>query len=339
MMRSFHISFFGMRFQQIFKLFVLPYSHMKSSKAVLSAIFASSISLLPSMALAAPSIGSVQYAPNPMSGSSITLSANVNAASGIKNCHLYIDSDDKGEMNVSGNTASIQYNFAYAGVYTLFVFCRDNSASFASGPNTSIYVQGAQTQPTSGPFTGNPSNSNTNPQAPIEQPVQATQTTPITLPEGVSIGTLVKTECPSDASVDHACKAVYYVGKDGKRHGFPNSKVFFTWYTNFDGVQVISATQMSAIPLGKNVTYRPGTRMVKFTTLNKVYAVSKGGMLRWIASEPVAVALYGETWAKQIDDIPDTFYTDYTFGADINQSGDYLVTSEQGKVLNIDDTL
>lgn len=318
---------------------MLPYTYMKSSKAVLSSLIAASVSLLPSMVLAAPapSIGSVQYAPNPLSGSAITLSANVSAASGIKSCNLYIDSDDKGAMNVSGNTASIQYNFAYAGVYTLFVFCRDNGASFASGPNTSIYVQGAQTQPGSGPFTGNAPTNNAS-QDPGAAAVPTAQTTVI-LPTGIAVGTLIKTECPSDAAIDHACKAVYYVGKDGKRHGFPNSKVFFTWYTDFGTVQTITASDMSAIPLGKNVTYRPGTRMVKFMTLNKVYTVSKGGVLRWVASEPVAVALYGEAWAKQIDDIPDTFYTDYIFGTDINQSGDYLVTTEQGKVLNIDDTL
>lgn len=313
--------------------------HLLTSVSLIAGLFSS-----PLAALAAPSIGSVQYAPNPMSGSPITLSASVSAASGIKSCNLYIDSDDKGAMNVSGNTASIQYTFAFSGVYTAFVFCRDNSASFSSGANTSIFVQGGQTQPSSGPFTGG---STTNPTTPTT-PVTPTATTqviePITavatnLPQGVTAGTLIKTECPANAASDHVCKAVYYVGKDGKRHGFPNDKVFFTWYADFSGVNTITQEKMSAIPLGKNVTYRPGKRMVKFTTLNNVYAVSKGGVLRWVTSEPVAVALYGANWSKQIDDLPDTVYTNYTFGTDIKESGDYLVTTQMDSVLIIDDTL
>jgi hypothetical protein len=68
--------------------------------------------------------------------------------------------------------------------------------------------------------------------------------------------------------------------------------------------------------------------MVKFTTLNNVYAVSKGGMLRWVTSEAIATALYGSTWNKQIDDISDAFYTDYTMGADILNAGSYAVATE-----------
>src|SRR5262249_55020698 len=148
-----------------------------------------------------------------------------------------------------------------------------------------------------------------------------------------------KLACPTNAAVDHPCKAVYYVGKDGKRHAFPNSKVFFTWYANFNEVETISSAAMSAYPLSKNVTYRPGIRMVKFTTLNNVYAVSKGGMLRWVTTEGVASAIYGSGWNTKIDDIADTFYGDYRFGTDISDIANYNLMAEMDAAKTIDDTL
>ena len=76
--------------------------------------------------------------------------------------------------------------------------------------------------------------------------------------------------------------------------------------------------------------------MVKFTTLNKVYAVGRYGNLRWITSEGVATALYGAQWNTQIDDISDAFFSDYTFGPDITPSGTFLPNAEMTSVSQID---
>ena len=148
---------------------------------------------------------------------------------------------------------------------------------------------------------------------------------------------LVKLACPTYGiiSVNDPCKAVYYVGIDGKRHAFPNEKAYFTWYTGFDGVLSLDSSTLSSMPLGTNVTYRPGVRMVKFTTLGRVYAVSRYGTLRWVASESAATSLYGSAWNTKIDDISDTFFSDYTFGADINTAADFNVTSEASTVASI----
>ncbi len=126
-------------------------------------------------------------------------------------------------------------------------------------------------------------------------------------------GALVK----SDANT-----AVYYV-YGGRRYAFPNERVFFSWYTDFSNVSTISSGQLATIPLSGNVTYRPGRRLVKITTDPKVYAVSTGGVLRWITSETVANALYGGAWASFVDDVPDTFFTNYRIGLPIEQSGQY----------------
>jgi hypothetical protein len=137
-------------------------------------------------------------------------------------------------------------------------------------------------------------------------------------------GSLIKLVCPDGAASDHPCKAVYYVGTDGKRHAFPNDKAYFTWFSDFSSVQEVSASTMSAYALGRNVTYRPGTRMVKFQTVPTVYAVARGGVLRPIASEAVAIAIYGPLWNRQIDDLSEAFYTNYTFGGAVNSSSDFI---------------
>ncbi len=113
--------------------------------------------------------------------------------------------------------------------------------------------------------------------------------------------------------------AVYYCGSDGKRYVFPNDKTYKTWYADFSQVQFITPEDMANIQIGGNVTYRPGMKLVKITTDNKVYAVDHGGVLRWVSSTALATKYYGKTWAKQVDDIPDTFFTNYKVGNPINQ--------------------
>ena len=133
--------------------------------------------------------------------------------------------------------------------------------------------------------------------------------------------------------------AVYYVGADGKRHAFPNVQTYATWYPNFDGVQVITGEQLASIPLGASVTYKPGVKMVKFMTDPKVYAVAKGGILRWVKSQAAAVELYGAQWNKNIDDINDAFFTNYTFGAEINGIGDFNPANVKASVQFPSDSL
>lgn len=156
-------------------------------------------------------------------------------------------------------------------------------------------------------------------------PVQTTPATEVQAPASQTSAqnSLIKLACAANATVNDPCKAVYYYATDGKRHAFPNDKVYFSWFTDFSSVKEVSAEFLASLSLGKNVTYRPGVKMVKFQTSPTVYAVAKGGVLRPIASESVASMFYGATWNKQIDDISDVFYGNYTIGASISSSADY----------------
>ena len=160
--------------------------------------------------------------------------------------------------------------------------------------------------------------------------------TPIAVGAAVT-GDLIKLQCSAGAGVDDPCRAVYYLGADGKRYVFTNQKAYSTWYANFSGVKVVSSTEMSSYPIGGNVTYRPGVKMVKITTDPKVYAVSANGTLRWVTTEAIAVALYGSNWNTKIDDVADAFFVNYTVGSDVSSSGAYDAAAETSGATSISD--
>lgn len=126
--------------------------------------------------------------------------------------------------------------------------------------------------------------------------------------------------CESGALVKStSTSAVYYCGANGKRYVFPNDRIYFTWYKDFKSVKTITAEQLADIPLGGNVTYRPGAKMVKVESVPNVYAVDKGGVLRWITTPTIATALYGKDWAKQVDDLSIAFFGNYKMGENIKE--------------------
>lgn len=125
----------------------------------------------------------------------------------------------------------------------------------------------------------------------------------------------VSANCKSGSLIkSNEVSAVYYCGANGKRYVFPHEKVYFSWYDDFSDVITVTAEELASVPLGGNVTYRPGVRMIKIQTDTKVYVVDQGGQLRWVASAEIAEALYGPEWAKQIDDISPAFFVNYQIG-------------------------
>jgi hypothetical protein len=130
--------------------------------------------------------------------------------------------------------------------------------------------------------------------------------------------------------------AVYYYGADGKRYVFPTEATYRTWYTDFSSVKTISDAELGAIMIGGNATYRPGVRLVKVTTDPKVYAIARGGVLRWVQSEGVATSLYGADWRTLIDDLPDPFFINYRTGALIGSMADFTPSAETTGTTTID---
>jgi hypothetical protein len=134
---------------------------------------------------------------------------------------------------------------------------------------------------------------------------------PTETPVSLSVGDLIKSSLST---------SVYYYGSDNKRHLFPNEKTYKSWYADWSSIKTIPVSQLQGISLGKNVTVRPGTVLLKIETDPKVYAVEPGGLLRWVPTEARALALYGSNWNTQIIDVPLIYWVDYSFGSDITSN-------------------
>ncbi len=111
---------------------------------------------------------------------------------------------------------------------------------------------------------------------------------------------------------------VYYLDSHGLRHAFPNEITYKSWYgNNFSKIVTVGNDFLVNYPLGRNITVRPGTSLVKIKTARQVYTVEQGGVLRELKDEGIAEALYGENWAKRVVDVPDVFFGDYQIGEPI----------------------
>ncbi|MDQ5919530.1 MAG: hypothetical protein QG668_257, partial [Patescibacteria group bacterium] len=111
--------------------------------------------------------------------------------------------------------------------------------------------------------------------------------------------------------------AVYYYS-NGRRFVFPNEATYRSWFADFSGVRTITDSELAAIMIGGNVTMRPGTSLVKITTDPRVYAVTRGGVLHWVESEQIAIALFGSNWARRVVDVPDQLFVNYSIGSSVS---------------------
>lgn len=243
-------------------------------------------------------------------GTAVTLRASVADSGGMGTCVLYVDSTYVGSMTISGGYASRSYTFADDGASVANAYCTDAAGNTTRGATTTIDVAAASDEET-------------------DEEAAAV--------DEADEGSLIKLACDSDADVEDPCHAVYYF--DGKRHAFPNEKVFLTWYDDFDDIVIVTDEYMSSITLGYNVTYHPGSRMVKFVTVNTVYGVGADGELRAIASEEVAESIWGSEWNTLIDDISDAFYGNYRFGDDIDSTSDFDPDEVEDSVTDIEEIL
>ncbi len=205
--------------------------------------------------------------------------------------------------NINTTTARIKVDFI------------QNAAVAASdASNANFTIVGTTATPPAGGGGGGDS---VTPPAPAPTTTVFTPSSSINEDLGI-VPSLNPINCVSGSLIRTAAQnAVYYCGSNGKRYVFPNEKIFLSWYADFSGVTVISAEQMASVMLGGNVTYKPGTRMIKIESDPKVYVVSRGGLLRWVPTEEIATRLYGAAWNKRIDDVSVSFFTNYHFGPQI----------------------
>lgn len=242
------------------------------------------------------------------SGSSVVGSVTINnnaASTDSRTVTLQLNATGASEMAISESADFV------GGVWEPYATTRTFTLSSGAG-NKTVYVKfGSSTGSISA--VASDSITLTTPQAgsgvPTPPPVtgETLPTTPVPgvqIPFGLSVGDLVKIDGNA---------AVYYIDASGTRRSFPMEAVYQSWYgKDFSKVKTIAPEQLSAFAMGKNMTIKPGTYLVKITTMPKVYAVTGDATLQWVSTEARAVELYGADWAKKIVDIPDAFFVNYT---------------------------
>jgi hypothetical protein len=237
----------------------------------------------------------------------VTLSVKPTGESTVNSCDLYISGDYIGHMTQSGSKFIYDFTFTRDGHYSIYTKCTDWDGNTTKSATRTFWVD-KNTSP-----TNNTSNE-------------------------ADKGDLIKMTCPKVNSVNDPCRAVYYWGDDNRRHAFPNEGVFFSWYTDFDDVVEVSDDFMSDIQLGQNVTYKPGTVVIKFDTSEAVYAVAEGGILRHYLTPSLVAADYGSNWYHDyLVSVPDVFFNDYSVGTVIDSNSDYDPDDAEDNVIDIDD--
>lgn len=111
--------------------------------------------------------------------------------------------------------------------------------------------------------------------------------------------------------------AVYYMDSSGYRHLFPTEATFFSWNTGSwrnQSIITLSAWEFNQLPMGRNITIRPGYSLIKFDNSQIMYAVRSGGRLCY------ASANYGDYQYNRASVIPAGFQTDYISDTNCNIS-------------------
>ena len=250
-----------------------------------SILFFISLFIIPSFAFAAtptgiPTVGAVSPR-TAIKDETVYYSTQVTDNDLLKSCELFLDGKSVASMIIRKDVVNTSYKITSNGTKKMYTKCTDTDNNVASGKEVSVVVSSGSIN--------------------------------------VSPGDLIKMGCSGNVLPNDPCTAVYYYGVDGKRHAFPTEKVFKSWFEDFDDLVIVSAKVLSDIPLGKNVTFRPAERLVKFST-NTVYAISYAGLLRPIANAAIAESIFGKDWVSLIETVDDVFYSNYRVGVTVESS-------------------
>lgn len=220
-------------------------------------------------------------------------------------CDLYINGVNQGIMygDVGGSFSS-KFVFSAAGTYTVAAKCVDGDHNTSMGASRAVTVTRGTTTVVNG----------------------------VTLTAGM----VVKPMCQNYEPKSGTCHSVYYVGTDGMLHGFPSESVYKSWYSSFSNVVEIETWKFNSQTVGKDVTFRPGTSLVKFASSTTVYAVDVNQTLRPIMNEAAAKAIYGTRWNSYVVTIPASQRNDYKIGSKIYSSADYSKSRAYNAVKTID---
>lgn len=129
--------------------------------------------------------------------------------------------------------------------------------------------------------------------------------------EGIQIGDVVTSDVAS---------SVYYISDANERRPFINESAYFTYFDSFNAVETVDNQAFSGFGLTGLMLPKAGVVLVKIQSDPRVYALEENEAdpfapkLREIATEEVAIEMYGENWADYVVDIEPTFFTHFAKG-------------------------
>jgi hypothetical protein len=118
---------------------------------------------------------------------------------------------------------------------------------------------------------------------------------------------------------------IYYLGQDEKRHAFPDEAVLRSWYPMDSEVMLVGSYHLEKIPLGDNVTMRPGS-LVRIGGEAVVRVVDFNKRLRSFISNVLIGISYGPAWQALVRELSVAFVTDYMLGPQVISERDAVAT-------------
>lgn len=115
---------------------------------------------------------------------------------------------------------------------------------------------------------------------------------------------------------------IYYMAGNGERYVFPNEGTLRSWFTKTKEIKEASLEELYEIPLGGNVFYRPGSRILQTPSDFNYYYVNLNGVLNPFGSEKVIEEIYGSNWKYNVDEIENYYFTNYKIGQEINSASE-----------------
>ncbi|MCK9361147.1 VCBS repeat-containing protein [Patescibacteria group bacterium] len=128
---------------------------------------------------------------------------------------------------------------------------------------------------------------------------------------------------------------VYYMGSDRKRHAFPNQDIFRSWYSVETPVLTIASYQLAAIPLGENVTLKPGS-LARIVGETGIYVVDVGAVLRAILWDSLLSILRTPPLSELVHSLNAALFENYSLGIPIASLSEPIPSTE-GIATTIDD--
>ncbi len=116
--------------------------------------------------------------------------------------------------------------------------------------------------------------------------------------------------------------AIYYINSENKRQLYSNSATFWSWHTGSwsniksgnttKTIKKVSQSILDSIVVGKNVTVKPGAKLMKFDNSPQVYTVFGNAKLKSLTDQE-AVTFYGNgrNWKEGAITIQTSFEADY----------------------------